>query len=263
LTPEGIEAILADFRVWLTDLAAGRVSESELVPAPAEPLDVAALISQFTALRHEVNLQTKAARAQQEQAAETLRQLSDTMDVLQATQADEEPDEDPALRPLLAGLVEVADALTLAQAAVERLAQAGRTALTDIEAPVPPAADLRTLWTRWFGGSRQDAAGHQRPLPPGDAAKRVQHLFDSVLAGYRMSLQRLKRALAQHGLQEIPSLGQPFDPERMEALEAVADSGRPDGEVLAVVRAGYERKGKVFRCALVRVATSGSKVPVL
>jgi molecular chaperone GrpE len=258
LTPQGIEAILADFRAWLTDLAAGRMSESEPTAAPAEALDVQALVGQFTALRHEVNLQTKAARAQQEQAAETLRQLSDAVEAFQA-QPDDEPADDPALRPLLTGLVEAADALMLAQPEVERLAQAGRAALTDVEPSVAPREDLRTLWARWFGGHRQDAAGRTQQQSA-ETTKRVQYLFDSVLAGYRMSLQRLQRTLQQHGLAEIPCLGQPFDPERMEALEAVADSGRPDGEVLAVVRAGYERKGKVFRCALVRVATSGSKV---
>ena len=48
----------------------------------------------------------------------------------------------------------------------------------------------------------------------------------------------------------------PFDPESMEAVEATADSGRPDGEVLAMMRRGYRRDGRVFRFAQVRVAKS-------
>src|SRR5437764_4245808 len=70
VTPEQIEAILADFRDWLRE--AMQASES---PPESEPVDLHTLVAQFTALRQEVNLQTRAVRQQQEQNAETLRQL--------------------------------------------------------------------------------------------------------------------------------------------------------------------------------------------
>jgi molecular chaperone GrpE (heat shock protein) len=57
-------------------------------------------------------------------------------------------------------------------------------------------------------------------------------------------------------LEPIASAGQPFDPERMEVLEAVGDTGRPAGEVVEEVRRGYLRDGRVFRYAQVRVAKS-------
>jgi molecular chaperone GrpE len=233
--------VLADFRAWLTDLAAGTVPEPE--PPLDEPLDLHALFGQFTALRHEVNLQTKAVRAQQEQNAETLQRLSEAFEAVHEAVADE-TDEDGPIRPVLESLVEVADALALAKQEVERLAQ---TADSSLE-PIRALADQRSVWTRWFAGSR--GAGQQA----GTAASRVLQLLESVLAGYRMSLQRLERVLQQHGLDPISCAGQPFNPERMEAIEAVAGSGRPTGEVLAVVRPGYEWNGKVFRHALVRVA---------
>ena len=71
-----------------------------------------------------------------------------------------------------------------------------------------------------------------------------------------MSLQRLERALQHHGLEAIPCVGRPFDPERMEVLEVVADTGRPANEVLDEVRRGYLWNGRVFRYAQVRVARS-------
>jgi molecular chaperone GrpE len=71
-----------------------------------------------------------------------------------------------------------------------------------------------------------------------------------------MSLQRIDRALAQHGLEPLAAVGRPFDPEVMEVVEAVAGSGRPAGEVVGEVRRGYRRNGRVFRCAQVRVAAS-------
>ena len=55
-------------------------------------------------------------------------------------------------------------------------------------------------------------------------------------------------------LEPIPTVGRTFDPEAMEALEAVAGSGRPSGEVVEEVRRGYQQGGRVVRCALVRVA---------
>ena len=69
-----------------------------------------------------------------------------------------------------------------------------------------------------------------------------------------MSLQRIERALRQHGLEVIPAEGETFDPERMEVVEAVRDSGRPAGEVVAEVRRGYLLNGRVFRFSQVRVA---------
>ncbi len=69
-----------------------------------------------------------------------------------------------------------------------------------------------------------------------------------------MGLQRIERALRQHGLETIAAVGEPFDPELMEVVEAVAGSGCPSGEVLDEVRRGYQWNGRVFRYAQVRVA---------
>lgn len=72
--------------------------------------------------------------------------------------------------------------------------------------------------------------------------------------GYTMSVQRIERALQQHDLETIPTTGERFDPEQMEVVEAVADSGRPSGEVVGEVRRGYLWNGRIFRYAQVRVA---------
>src|SRR2546422_7267656 len=75
LTAEAIDRILPDFRAWLTELAAA--------PGPAdEPpaMDLHSLVAQFTALRHEVNLQTKAARTSLEQTGEALDRLGEAVE---------------------------------------------------------------------------------------------------------------------------------------------------------------------------------------
>jgi molecular chaperone GrpE len=52
---------------------------------------------------------------------------------------------------------------------------------------------------------------------------------------------------------EIMVLGRPFDPRTMRAVDIVRDERHADGEVLEVLRVGYEWEGEVFRVADVRV----------
>jgi molecular chaperone GrpE len=258
LTPERIEGVLADFRAWLQQAPA---------PAPSAPdadvIDLHTLLSQFTALRHEVHLQTRAARAQQEQGAEALHRLGETIAALQQSQLSarlgEEQARDEVLRPLLKSLVDVYDALSLAEREVSR---AQESVPPPSEAPAPPPAPpvvTPSFWARLFATvPRQTGASEptRQPAPAQPAPDRARQVLASILTGYTMSLQRVDRALRQHGLEPIPAVGQSFDPERMEVLEVVTDSGRPSGEVVAEVRRGYLWRGRVFRFAQVRVAKS-------
>jgi hypothetical protein len=75
------------------------------------PLDLHTLLGQFVALRHEVNLQTKASRAQQEQSAGALASLERTLEALE--EARTAPPTDESVRLLLKTLVELHDNLAL------------------------------------------------------------------------------------------------------------------------------------------------------
>jgi molecular chaperone GrpE len=86
------------------------------------------------------------------------------------------------------------------------------------------------------------------------AAERTRQFVTSLITGYTMSLQRVERALQQHGLETIPTVGEPFDPEIMEVLEVVHEASRTTTEVIDEVRRGYFWRGQVFRFAQVRVA---------
>src|SRR5262249_43422121 len=218
LTPEAVEAVLADSRAWLQQSAespAAAPPESE-----AEPIDLHTLLGQFVALRHEVNLQTRAVRAQQEQSAEALQQLSAALGALQRAQSAPRPDEDEAVRPFLKTLVDLYDALALARREVQRVQEAAPAPEPSPEQPAVPQPP-GTFWCRWFGpaadaGRERRLVEQERRRQAEEAARRVRQLLDSVLTGYTMSLQRLERALQQHGLEAIPAAGRPFDPERME-----------------------------------------------
>jgi molecular chaperone GrpE len=251
LTPEAIEAVLADFRSWL-EQAAVPAAEAPPPGPEAEPVDLHTLLAQFVALRHEVNLQTRAVRAQQEQNAETLSRLAEAVRALDGTRAGPAGGDDQ-VRPLLKTLVELYDALALARRELQRVREAVLPVLADLAEPPPPAASppRPSFLARLFG-----RGGEQAPAAPpaAEAAGRARAFLDSVITGYTMSLQRLDRALQQHGLEAIPCVGRPFDPERMEVLEVTTDSGRPANEVLDEVRRGYLWDGRVFRFAQVRVA---------
>ncbi len=269
LTPDVISAVLADFRAWLTALAAeeqraGSVSDggqSVVHATGSSPLvpDLHTLLGQFIAVRQEVNLQTRAVRAQQEQNAETLRQLTMALDTLRQSQPRLEETRqqasDEAVRPLLKTLIDLYDALALAGREMQRMSETVLPALEQLTTATGIGADTpRSLWARLFGLSTPAPERYERERLARDSADRIRQLLASLVTGYTMSLQRIERALRQHGLEPIATAGERFDPERMEVVEAIAASGRPSGEVIDEVRRGYLWNGRVFRYAQVRVA---------
>jgi molecular chaperone GrpE len=289
LTPEAVEAVLADFRSWLADLPAAQAPDHEPAAPPAETIDLHTLLGQFIALRHEVKLQTRASRAQLEQNAEALRQLAEASDALHQTQAAAQQarmqEEEETLRPLLKTLVDLEDALALGGREVRRIQEAVLPLLdqvfagTEPDSPPPPSAPTtaipasRPFWAFWRGISAPTEAAEvharweswwkkemQRRQARADQARqaydRLRQMLNSLITGYTMSLQRVERALRQHGLEPLPSVGEPFDPETMEVVEAVMDSDHAPGTVIAEVRRGYLWNGRVFRYAQVRVAKS-------
>jgi molecular chaperone GrpE len=233
VTPEQIETVLAEFRAWLLD--AGRLPDA--VPE-AEPVDLHTLVAHFTALRHEVNLQTRAVRQQQEQNTETLRKLEAATG--QPAAGDEQ------LRPLLYALIDVADTQQRAAAELRRVVQtiAGIVEAETREAQRPPPS----FWRRLFG-----AESAREPAISGKYLDRLRETAEAAVAGLDMGVQRIDRAMAKVGLEPIPSVGRPFDPETMEAVEVAAEGG-PPGEVVAELRRGYRFNDRVLRFAQVRVA---------
>ena len=74
--------------------------------------------------------------------------------------------------------------------------------------------------------------------------------FDGLIA----VLDQMEAILARQGVQRIGARGEPFDPERHQAIGMRPDDGVPDGTVAEVVRSGYVRGGRVLRPAEVIVA---------
>jgi molecular chaperone GrpE len=243
LTPEAIDRILGNFRAWLTEAAAPAARANE-----PPPVDLLTLVAQFTALRHEVNLQTKAARSSLEQTGEALARLGDAVEALE-----EEPPANDELKPLLKAVVDVYDNLGIALRQATRQREALDKALGEL-AVVPVRPHPVGFWARLFGAKAASPTPDDRQQRAADAATLIRSSLDALIAGYKMSLARVDRALAQFELETIPAEGQTFDPELMEAVEIAGDSGLPAGEVVEELRRGYLWHGTVFRYAQVKVA---------
>ena len=70
----------------------------------------------------------------------------------------------------------------------------------------------------------------------------------------RALLEQMEALLARQGARRIGAAGEPFDPERHEAIEARPSAEVPDRAVLEAARSGWAIGDRVLRPALVVVA---------
>lgn len=232
------------------------------------------LVAQFIALRHEVNLQTKASRASVEQNAEALKRLDSVIEELQ--NPPEAAPNDDETKPLLKALVDVYDALALSLQHVERQKAVIHEGLDTVmqAAPIDPPPDIvagaparRGFWQRLVGTppapSTEDIErwreqvhdqSQQRAEKVRVAVDFLKQALDGLITGYSMSLSRIDRVLPQFGLERIECVGERFDPETMEVIDVVSSGEFSAGEVVEEVRRGYRLNDSLFRYAQVRVA---------
>jgi molecular chaperone GrpE len=81
----------------------------------------------------------------------------------------------------------------------------------------------------------------------------------AIRQGVEMVAEQLRRLLESEGLQEIPALHQPFDPQKHEAVSVEHTAEVPDNHVASVMVPGYEMNGRVIRPAMVTVARDPGK----
>ena len=75
--------------------------------------------------------------------------------------------------------------------------------------------------------------------------------------GIEMTASELRSVLQRHGVSEVPSKGQPFDPSLFEALSS-EESDAPAGTVTQVFKKGYKLHDRVVRPGQVVVARAKS-----
>ena len=72
--------------------------------------------------------------------------------------------------------------------------------------------------------------------------------------GVEMTMTQLKEVLAKLGIEEIPALGEPFDPNLHNAVMHVEDEGAGENTIVDVFQTGFKSGDKVVRFAMVKVA---------
>jgi molecular chaperone GrpE len=270
------DALLDRFRDWLDQvreesrMAATNLPEPQMNGAKDGTEDGAAsglglmdMVREFTALRHEVKLQTKSSRGLEEHTAAAVAALEEASRQFRSVAPQEAEAARRAALPLIESLADLDEALERAQAVLvpaggrlggpANLGQAGRAAfrqqLADLYAAQP--AWKRWLCRSWYVGARD--------LWQADADDR-KRIVDALAEGYAMVRKRLHRAMAKEGLYRMASLGLPVDPHAMTVIEVVdAEDHHAPGTVVEEIRPGYRWNGKVVRFAEVRAARAANQ----
>ena len=76
----------------------------------------------------------------------------------------------------------------------------------------------------------------------------------TVTEGLKLTLKSYEDALKQMGVEEIPALGETFNPELHSAVMHIDDDSFGEGEIVEVFGKGYQRGGRVIRHSIVKVA---------
>ena len=83
----------------------------------------------------------------------------------------------------------------------------------------------------------------------------LQQTADTPLYdGLRAVLEHMDSVLERHGVRRLGERGEPFDPNRHEAVDVHETDQAPDRTVVEVLRSGYARGDRVLRPAQVVVA---------
>ena len=78
---------------------------------------------------------------------------------------------------------------------------------------------------------------------------------DPLRAGLELTLRQLQIVAGKNGLTEVaPAAGEPFDPERHQAMSVIDAEGVPPGAVAQTFQKGYLLNERLLRPALVVVA---------
>jgi len=87
-----------------------------------------------------------------------------------------------------------------------------------------------------------------------EAARQEGAGVESLREGTELTVKMLQGALAKFEVAEIDPQGEPFDPEKHQAMSVQEVEGTPSGQVLQVIQKGYTLGGRLVRPAMVVVA---------
>lgn len=261
------ERILDRFRNWLEETRIERAllngachdaeTETEAEPAGTGEIGLNRLLEEFTALRHELKLQTRSARGLEDQTQALLSGMREAVDALRSIEPKEAQAAWSAAKPLAVALADLDEALERGKQQVERIAnRLVECGADEMPADLAELAKKGSWFRRRFARDIVERAWSRVQSREQEAREERRSLLAALQEGYALVQARLARALAEAGISRIATAEQPVDPETMVVLEAVEAPGRPAGIVLEEIRRGYTFKGRLLRCAEVRASRS-------
>ena len=87
-----------------------------------------------------------------------------------------------------------------------------------------------------------------------ERALKAPNADEAYAKGVEMTMTQLKEVLAKLGVEEIPALGEIFDPNLHNAVMHVDDEGAQENTIVEVFQSGFKSGDKVIRFAMVKVA---------
>ncbi len=256
------EELLGRFREWLgrTDREIYGLDLAEDARAPSidagETPDVSLrqLLEAFTAMRHELKLQTKSARGLEETFQQALTELDEAAEQMRAVEAAESVVAERAARPMVEALIDLEEALERGLRSVEKThRQLVREARERHEQASRQRWQQLPWWQRLLAKFWYDAS-------LAVFREQLDHLHQTkvqpLLEGFQLIYNRLQRTLQQLQIERIDCVGQPFDPAQMTVVELAESNEYPAETVLAVIRPGYLWQERCVRYAEVRAARS-------
>ena len=91
-----------------------------------------------------------------------------------------------------------------------------------------------------------------RALAAAGTASDVQ----AVVEGVQMVVRGFDDIAKRFGLEQVPGVGEPFDPNVHDAIQQAPTNEHPPGTIVSEVQSGYTVEGRLLRAAMVVVATA-------
>ena len=106
----------------------------------------------------------------------------------------------------------------------------------------------------WADSKAETAAAFLPVYDNLERALKQETADEAYKKGVEMTMAGLKDVLSKLGIEEIPALGEPFDPNLHNAVMHVEDEGAGENTIVEVFQAGFRNGDKVIRFSMVKVA---------
>ena len=106
----------------------------------------------------------------------------------------------------------------------------------------------------WADSKAETAAAFLPVYDNLERAIKQETADEAYKKGVEMTMTQLKEVLSKLGIQEIPALGEAFDPNLHNAVMHVEDENAGENTIVEVFQAGFRTEEKVIRFSMVKVA---------